>query len=189
MENQIEILKSFGVDVNITIKPDRISILATKENNRKKIGQDIFINGWVKSEQGAVTVLNNLIEKFKQKEEKKQRVLEAKESFDIKKEYPIGSFLYRSWGYEQTNIDFYKVIGHKGTKTLVIVEVSSILVEAYNDMSGKVKPNPDNVIGEPFTKQVIVKEKYNYINFNSYSNLSKCDEQHLTEGIYYSKYY
>jgi hypothetical protein len=189
MENQIEILKTFGVLVLVTNKNDKIAIFATKENKRKKIGMDILANGYVKTEEGAINVLNNIIEKFKQKEEKKQKTLEAKEAFDIKKEYAIGTILYNSWGWEQTNINFYKVIGHKGTKTLVIVEIASTVVEYYNDMSGTKKPNPDKVISEPFTKQVIVKENYNYINFNSYSVLSKCDEKHLTEGLYFSNYY
>ena len=42
----------------------------------------------------------------------------------IKHPLQIGSILYTSWGYEQTNIDFYQVIELIGTSTVVLREIA-----------------------------------------------------------------
>ncbi len=42
----------------------------------------------------------------------------------------VGDFLYCSWGYDQTNIDFYKVIALKGKKSVLILPVGSKLISS-----------------------------------------------------------
>ena len=39
----------------------------------------------------------------------------------------VGDFLYSSWGYDQTNIDFYKVVGLVGKTMVEIMPVCSKL--------------------------------------------------------------
>ena len=41
--------------------------------------------------------------------------------------FKVGDYVYNSWGYDQTNIDFYKVVGFAGKKSVKIVPVSSKL--------------------------------------------------------------
>ena len=59
----------------------------------------------------------------------------------------IGSILYDSWGYDQTNVDFYKVLAVKGQR-VVIVELGHIDTE-HSNMSCKCVADVKQVIGEP----------------------------------------
>ena len=70
------------------------------------------------------------------------QVLEAKK-IESMADVEIGHILSASWGYDQTNIDYYKVI----RKTAAMVELRAIgqkFVEADSSMSEYVMPDPDN---------------------------------------------
>lgn len=60
----------------------------------------------------------------------------------------VGSILVTSWGYDQTNREFFKVIDKKGKQTLIVQEVEQISANTGNEpaMTGKSLP------GEAFTK-------------------------------------
>lgn len=58
-----------------------------------------------------------------------------------------GTILSDSWGYEQTNVDYYKVLAVKGTKVLV-QELSHKTIEATGSFSCQVVPG-ENTMGEP----------------------------------------
>ena len=69
-----------------------------------------------------------------------------------KKEPKPGDLFYTSWGYEQTNIDFYQVVSFKG-QTVVVVSVAS--ERTYDGpMSGNCKPVKDKICGQSFSKRV-----------------------------------
>ncbi|KWF77602.1 hypothetical protein WL93_26690 [Burkholderia diffusa] len=65
----------------------------------------------------------------------------------------VGDILQASWGYEQTNVDYYQVTAAIGKHTVEIQEVSSIR-EATGDMQGISVPAPGNFIGAPMRKRV-----------------------------------
>jgi hypothetical protein len=70
------------------------------------------------------------------------QVLEAKK-IESMADVEIGHILSASWGYDQTNIDYYKVI----RKTAAMVELRAIgqkFVEANSSMSEYVMPDPDS---------------------------------------------
>ena len=78
----------------------------------------------------------------------------------------IGHILSASWGYDQTNIDYYKVI----RKTAAMVElqaIGQIYVESASSMSEYVMPDVDNELydtcwvhaGDSYSQQKVVKEK------------------------------
>ena len=74
------------------------------------------------------------------------QVLEAKK-IESMADVEIGHILSASWGYDQTNIDYYKVI----RKTATMVELRAIgqkYVEASSSMSEYVMPDPDNELFE-----------------------------------------
>jgi hypothetical protein len=60
----------------------------------------------------------------------------------------VGSILVTSWGYDQTNREFFKVIDKKGKQTLIVQEVEQISANTGNEpaMTGKSLP------GEAFAK-------------------------------------
>lgn len=55
----------------------------------------------------------------------------------------VGDLFYASWGYEQTNIDFWQVVELKGKETAIIRAICSELVQATGYMTGTVRPVRD----------------------------------------------
>ncbi|MGI6234408.1 MAG: hypothetical protein ACOYI6_04035 [Christensenellales bacterium] len=55
----------------------------------------------------------------------------------------VGDLFYVSWGYEQTNVDFWQVVELKGKQTAIIRQIYSELVEATGYMTGTVRPVRD----------------------------------------------
>ena len=51
----------------------------------------------------------------------------------------LGQVFYSSWGYDQTNVNFYQVVALKGKKTIILQELNSDY-RAVGSMSGFVKP-------------------------------------------------
>jgi len=64
-----------------------------------------------------------------------------------------GVILYSSWGYEQTNINFYQVIEVVGKKTVVVREIAQEKINTGN-MSGVTSAKKDELIGEPLKRRV-----------------------------------
>jgi len=64
-------------------------------------------------------------------------------------DYAVGDVLVSSWGYEQTNVDFYKVVVLRGSTQVVLVKVGQDAVENSAGMQGTTTPKPDVVVGAP----------------------------------------
>lgn len=92
-------------------------------------------------------------EEKRKREEKKLLRKKAKENYDINKEYKIGDIYYTSWGYEQTNIDFYQVVEVKKASIVVRPICQKTSEDSY--MAGITWPLPDNFSGEPETKRIV----------------------------------
>jgi len=84
--------------------------------------------------------------KRKRKEEQTKKLEEAYGGLEV------GAIFYSSWGYEQTNINFYQVVGIKG-KNLTIQEIGKKRV-SESIGSEMVVPAPEIKIGETFTKRL-----------------------------------
>ena len=65
----------------------------------------------------------------------------------------VGAILYTSWGYDQTNIDFYQVIARNGKRGVTIREIGADLAQ-NTFMGGNVTPVRDKFIGEPMRKMI-----------------------------------
>lgn len=107
--------------------------------------------------------------------------LQREEQYKIEAEkIQVGSILFSSWGYEQTNIDFYIVLERKND-FVIIQEIGAKCVES-GDMTGKVIADPTKVIGEPFRKKI---SKAASISLNSFSYCALWDGR----PKYFSSYY
>ena len=101
----------------------------------------------------------------------------------------IGDVFYSSWGYDQTNIDYYKVVGFRGKTTLELQRIGGTIVEThYHDSATKV-PDLNHPIGEVFTKQAKVNQwdwkngKIDVsVSLNSYSSASLKEKE--ADGTY-----
>lgn len=81
-----------------------------------------------------------------------------------------GAVLYSSWGYEQTNIDFYVILERKGD--FVIIQECKQQREMERDDTGKCWPIVSELIGDPIRKKI---SKYASINLASYKFCSLHD--------------
>lgn len=72
--------------------------------------------------------------------------------------FKVGDIYFDSWGYEQTNIDFYEIVEVK-EKSVMIQEIGSTMCEGGKEsgMSSNVKPNPDKKVGDPILKIIQVR--------------------------------
>lgn len=121
------------------------------------------------------TTMDEYINKFFEsvKEEQKVKQERKSEKNNFKTSLVVGDILYSSWGYEQTNIDFYQVVEVSDTKkTVKIREIESKNFSKDGNWTGSKVPDVGNFIGEAKTKKV---QPNNYIGLNSYSSASKWD--------------
>lgn len=66
----------------------------------------------------------------------------------------VGDIFEDSWGYEQTNVEFYMVTKIVSACKVEIVELGHTQVSVESSMSGYVNPDRENRIGEPIQKMV-----------------------------------
>jgi hypothetical protein len=88
------------------------------------------------------------------KEEEKTKKQQLRK--DIVNPFKLGDLLYSSWGYEQTNVDFYQVT-KVGDKSVWVRPIASEMVEgtAGHD-SSNVRPIKDDFRGEEVYKPLVV---------------------------------
>ena len=67
---------------------------------------------------------------------KKQIKQEQKNYLDVK----VGDIFHFSWGYEQTNANYFQVVALKGTKQVIIKEIAYEIAETTGFDSYKVRP-------------------------------------------------
>jgi hypothetical protein len=97
--------------------------------------------------------------------------------------YSVGSILVSSWGYDQTNIDFYQVVGFTASgKSVRLRPIASEHVESCGFMSEKVRPVPHAYTGPAFTKRI--NRDRDYIALTSYSYACLADRETYTASHY-----
>lgn len=87
----------------------------------------------------------------------------------------VGDVFYASWGYDQTNVDFYKVVG-KTKARIKVVEIGKIRDEGGS--CDHVRPDKTVEVGEVMTKVVRASswrsdfdpKRDAYFHLTSYSN-------------------
>jgi hypothetical protein len=83
----------------------------------------------------------------------------------------VGSIFCYSWGWEQTNIDFFQVVEVKGKSTVVVREIARKTVNETGWASDEVVPAVNQFIGEPET-----------VRLNQYGGISRrCGTASLTD--------
>lgn len=110
----------------------------------------------------------------------------------------VGDIFYMSWGYEQTNVDFFRVKELRGKTQVVLQEVYLEMTEetGISGMSADRKYNIKNysLVKRPTfiqdnekgtIKKVLGTKERPYLNMSSYANAYKYDGQKLYESWYY----
>lgn len=65
----------------------------------------------------------------------------------------VGDVFEASWGYDQTNIDYYQVVRVVGPKTVEIRQIGAVVWDT-GMMQGRSVPSVDSFIGRPMVKRV-----------------------------------
>lgn len=93
-----------------------------------------------------------------------------------------GDIFYSSWGYEQTNIDFYKVKRLVGKKMIEIVFVESQIVpEKSSEYSDAVKPYPSKEGKKMLRRKLRLVSKDPSVRINSFQMAYLWDGKPLLE--------
>lgn len=90
------------------------------------------------------------------KDEAKNKRKDARENYV--NTFKIGEVYYDSWGYDQTNIDFYMITEVK-EKSVMVQRIGAIMCKGGREsgMSSNVKPDITNKIGEPEIKIIQIR--------------------------------
>lgn len=87
---------------------------------------------------------------------------------------PVGTILYTSWGYDQTNIDFYQITQRRGQSTLVLQKLQTN-EETIAWCESKVTPRAGEFTNDPaITCRV---NKYGKASVAKYASLHLWDGQ------------
>ena len=90
-----------------------------------------------------------------------------------------GEILISSWGYEQTNIDFYIVLSRKND--FVTIQEIGQQRRLTGDMSGVCSPDPTTIIGEPFRRKI---NRWGSVNLESYKSCMLWDGREYSWSSY-----
>lgn len=95
-----------------------------------------------------------------------QKIQKKEAQKNLVNPFKVGSLFYDSWGYDQTNIDFFQVIEVK-PRSVVMRKISQIQTEVAGFMCEYVVANPDSFIGEPFSRPLKVSRDGKSIGVNA----------------------
>ncbi|MBE3118071.1 MAG: hypothetical protein IMZ50_04845 [Candidatus Atribacteria bacterium] len=139
--------------------------------------------------------LNFTFPTWEQAEERIKTLLDARVGWELAKtarkqeraeyvhDYKPGDILYASWGYDQTNIDFYQVVAVPSSKSITVREIGGKWTdkETGNSMAAYVLPVPDSFKGAAQTKRVAPGGS---IKFASYKWAYRFDGRELYSSWY-----
>lgn len=82
----------------------------------------------------------------------------------------VNDILVSRWGYEQTNVDFYKVL--KVTKSMATIQELDIIELNDENMAGWIMPL-DRIKGKPFRRKIHNVNNDEFIYIDNYSRARK----------------
>lgn len=131
--------------------------------------------------------VENFIEKHvnylqRREEEKQQRKIKAQL---LAAQVNVGDIFVDSWGWEQTNVDFYQVVAKPSAKTVIVREIASERVEGSemsHGMACDVRAVPNAFIGEEQKKRI---DNYGGFKTRSFS----CARPTTADTKHYNSWY
>lgn len=142
---------------------DRYTVRITRPSKRARLGyKTICYYSFKRTDISAsIMRMNMFVDQFIQDETKKIAAKEAKKAAlkDARKNFEcpftVGQILYDSWGYEQTNVNFYQITKIEG-KAVFVREVAQDRTET-GFMSGTTMPIANEFVGEEVKKIVQIR--------------------------------
>lgn len=124
-------------------------LTAGKNKGEKKLVEGFYFQ----NEETRSAYVANIVTKLNERAAEKAKQEEIKKELSAKFEHPykVGDVVYASWGYEQTNIDFYQITELKG-KTATLRSIAGEMVKHTSHDSGRVKPSVNEFTDETLKK-------------------------------------
>lgn len=133
-------------------KNDQLLMIGFKGTSTKS-----YFHYRYRSEERRTEDLNRYLKYEQENIEHKEKA--KKEAAEFKNQLKVDTILYSSWGYEQTNVDFYQVVSTT-EKTVILQEIGSKIVRTdEHGFSGSVIADPTIKTGEPF-RSLVKQGKY-----------------------------
>ncbi len=107
-----------------------------------------------KSVEDMMVYINEKITCYQHFQELKAKERASRRGFETS--IKVGDILVSSWGWEQTNVDFYQVVERRGKTTVLLRKISRTVTET-GYMSGEAMPVKDNFIGDEVLKKRVQK--------------------------------
>lgn len=130
---------------------------------------------------------NRLQRNHDEKTESKQRAVRLKQEFKKNPSIKIGDIFYDSWGYEQTNIDYYEVVAVKGLSVHFRRITGHVTESSF--MSGPKVANKGDFKDEEVHKKMVRFDYNGEPRFkSSCGSISRASAEQLKNGITCSWY-
>lgn len=120
------------------------------------LGQAIYPTGgrlyyYTTVEKAVAKSRNRVIEAY-QKEVDKMLRQQAHRASDqaLHKQLELGAVFYSMWGYDQTNVDFYELVGKSGAQTLILRRLKADTTDTGGPEGGVTSPLVGNFAGPEF---------------------------------------
>lgn len=133
---------------------------------------------------------SNRIEEIRKTIESRKQTIERKRAEQAEKAsfvhgLKVGDIMVCSWGYDQTNIDFYEVTDVRG-KNVIVREIASEVIAGHGAPQETVMPVPHHFVGAPLTKRPGGTTGHPSIKVNSFSSAHLWDgkPEHQTGGAF-----
>lgn len=187
MKNLIS--KFASVNVGLEINLERNVALGRNLRAKSIYAKPVFNYRFRNEEQMMAWLGKELIRRLAIQSYHEERKAERKKALEVNP-FQVGQVIYDSWGYEQTNIDFYQVIEVKN-KSVVLREIKGRMVpsEGYSSMAGLIAPVENSFCGEPILKKVnawVSETSTRYYLSSEHGSMSVYDRGE--EGVYCSWY-
>lgn len=193
----VENLELKGIELYFARKPNASIINLLKEN---KFRWHRLKKCWYNKINDKVMDFVNLLSDGKIEKASNVGVKEKKKVENIHG-VKVGDIFYMSWGYEQTNINYFQVVELKGSTMIKIREIASQFIRSESSLSGYVKPAKDAFLersiwtvdtkaesnnNDGIYKKVLKMDDTIYLNMCSFANAYLTSEE---KESFFSEWY
>ena len=111
-----------------------------------------------------------------------RKATQSKFKKEMAEKIKVGTLLHASWGYDQTQCEYFQVTDRKGM-SVTLREIGGTTVEGSEGfMCCSLMPDRDRFISEPFTKRITA----NGIKVHSYAHATPCDDGSKAYSSWYA---
>lgn len=148
---------------NLLLEMNESTLIASavRIKSKQRIKTPVF-NYRFRSVERMIQYCTEYVESLEKRQKEKEEKLELKRKAisEFNHGFEIGKIFYESWGYEQTNLAYYQIVGFKG-KSVILQRIAKKEISQTSWASGMYEPEKNAFIGKPFAKRIMPSVSYN----------------------------